>query len=322
MAGEMAETVLVADGDPDILRFVEVNLRLQGYEVSLAQDGEEALRVAVADPPALVILDLMLPRVDGLEVCRRLRASTSYLPIIILAAKASTVDKVVGLAAGADDYVLKPFDPEELAARVRSTLRRTQELRTLSPLTGMPGNHRIRSEIARWLGLGEPLALIYADLNDFKSYNDHYGFLRGDEVIRMAGRVLQSALDRYATSESFSGHIGGDDFMLLCHPQDVVAVCEGVIEEFDSRIPSLYHPEDAERGYLEVVDRQRVTQQFPLVSIALGVATNERRTFRDPREMVETATEMKSYLKHTGKGSGYAVDGRTDADALEEPMRG
>ena len=310
----MGETVLVADHDPKILRFVDVNLRLEGFEVLLAEDGEQALRMTIERLPDLVLLDARLPVIDGVEVCRRLRADarTSHTPIILLSTRSMTADKVVGLTSGADDYVLKPFDPLELTARVRTTLRRTAELRTTSPLTGLPGNHRLQAEIATRLDAGYPLALIYADLNGFKAYNDRYGFLRGDDVIALTGRILVDALQEHCGSAGFAGHIGGDDFMLLCAPSQVPAVCEAVIAEFDRAIPALYDPDDAARGYLEVRDRQGVMQRYPVTSIALGVATTERRWFSDHREMVVVATEMKGYLKQRSRGSAYAVDGRTD----------
>ncbi len=308
----MSETILVADNDADILRFVEVNLRLEGFDVDVARDGEDALRRAVEGRPALVLLDVMMPRMDGLEVCRRLRADlrTSCIPIIILTAKSLTADRVVGLTAGADDYMLKPFDPTELVARVRTTLRRAQELRATSPLTGLPGNHRIDTELARRLASGDDFVVIYADLNDFKAYNDRYGFLRGDDVIRMTADVLQAALREHASPGAFVGHIGGDDFMLVCGPQELAAVCESVVADFDARLGGHYDVEDLRRGWVTVADRQGRPERFPLVSIAMGVAPTRRRAYRDHRELVAVASEMKAYLKRHHRYSAYAVDGR------------
>jgi diguanylate cyclase (GGDEF)-like protein len=310
----VGETVLVADNEADIRRLVELNLQLDGYTVAFARDGEEALRQAIELRPALVLLDVMMPKLDGFEVCRRLRADarTSHIPVIILTAKSLTVDKVVGLTAGADDYVLKPFEPVELLARVRTTLRRARELRATSPLTGLPGNHVIAAELAARLRQGLPLAVIYADLNDFKPYNDRYGFLRGDDLIMMTADVLREAVRSCGADDAFVGHIGGDDFMVVCDPDDVTPVCERVIAEFERRLPSHYAPTDFQRGYIDLPDRQGEMRRFPRVSIALGVATTANRQFRDHRELVEVATEMKSYLKRQDRHSDYAVDGRTD----------
>ena len=317
----MSETILVADNEPDILRFVEVNLRLEGFDVECVNDGQAALERSFETRPSLVLLDVMMPRIDGFEVCRRLRADarTSHIPVIFLTAKSLTADKIVGLTAGADDYVLKPFDPMELVARVRTTLRRARELRSTSPLTGLPGNHRISTELARRLRDGERLAVVYADLNDFKAFNDRYGFLRGDDVITLTAEILQDAVRDYAKPGSFVGHIGGDDFMIVCQPEDVPLVCEHAIADFDRRIPTLYDPEDIEQGYIELPDRQGELRRFPPVTIALGVASNERRGFADHRELVEVATEMKSYLKHHHRRSAYAVDGRT-TDGSEDSV--
>src|SRR5436190_20280436 len=160
--------ILVVDDDPDIARFVEINMRLEGFEVRIANDGEEALTTIANDPPDLVLLDVMMPRIDGVEVCRRLRAdpATSHLAIIMLTAKSLSADKVVGLTAGADDYLIKPFDTLELVARVRSTMRRNAEMRAASPLTGLPGNHRINEEIANRVHTGQPLAVCHVDLDN------------------------------------------------------------------------------------------------------------------------------------------------------------
>ena len=308
-----AERILVVDNEADIRRFVEVNLRLEGFEVVSANDGEEGLAAAFEEAPDLVLLDVMMPGIDGIEVCRRLRADprTSHIPVILLTAKSMTVDKVVGLAAGADDYVLKPFDPMELVARVRTTMRRAADLRGASPLTGLPGNHRIESEIARRLQQGLDLAVAYVDLNNFKPYNDHYGFLAGDKVIQSTAQILREVLTEAAYEDAFLGHIGGDDFVMIFHPSVADEVCRRAIARFDTELPLLYAPEDRERGYLEMPDRRGEVRRFPLVSLAIGVTSNANRSFVDHRDVVAVATEMKTHIKQVNhETSAYAIDGR------------
>jgi PleD family two-component response regulator len=309
----VGERILVVDNEADIRRFIEVNLRLEGFEVLVAADGAEGLARAKEEDPSLVLLDVMMPGIDGIEVCRRLRADprTSHIPVILLTAKSMTVDKVVGLAAGADDYVLKPFDPMELVARVQTTLRRAADLRGASPLTGLPGNHRIETEIARRLADGLPTAVAYVDLNDFKSYNDHYGFLAGDHVIRSTADVLRDALTGDGLEDAFLGHIGGDDFVMAFVPAAIDRVCRQALTAFDATVPSLYAPDDLRRGFIESPDRRGEVQRYGLVTMAIGVTSTERRRFTDHREIVHVATEMKTYVKrtHTGR-SAYAVDGR------------
>jgi diguanylate cyclase (GGDEF)-like protein len=310
----VGDRILVVDNEADIRRFIEVNLRLEGFEVVTAADGAEALDKARQSDPALVLLDVMMPGIDGIEVCRRLRADprTSHIPVILLTAKSMTVDKVVGLAAGADDYVLKPFDPMELVARVQTTLRRAADLRGASPLTGLPGNHRIETEIARRLTEGEPIAVAYVDLNDFKSYNDHYGFLAGDKVIQATAQVLRDALTGDDLEDSFLGHIGGDDFVMAFNPRCIDLVCTTALRAFDQMIPTLYAPADLERGYIESEDRRGQVQRYGLVTMAIGVTSTLNRGFADHRAIVHVATEMKTFVKRSHSGSSaYAVDGRT-----------
>ena len=236
----MSDLILIADDDPDIARFVEVNLQLDGFDVIVANEGEEALRMAQELQPALVLLDVM----------------------------------IAGLTAGADDYIIKPFDPLELVARVRSTLRRTREMRAQSPLTGLPGNVSIETEVTRRMNGNEPLALTYADLDNFKAYNDHYGFLRGDQILVFTANVVsQSAAEEDA--EAFVGHIGGDDFLIITTPAAVEPLCKKIIERFDAGVGAFYDQADLDRGYIEVENRQKVLVRYPVLSISVGVAVAE-----------------------------------------------
>src|ERR687891_1257227 len=204
----MPETILVVDDDPDIARFVEVNLRSAGYDVSVASDGEQALEKAAALRPDLVLLDVMMPRIDGFEVAQRLRRNpqTASTSIIMLTAKALSTDKVLGLTAGADDYIIKPFDPIELLARVKGTLRRAKEMRNLSPLTGLPGNIRIQEEIERNVREKRSFAVLYCDLDNFKAYNDQKGFVRGDRLIQATAQIIQRAVLDVDGDLGFVGH--------------------------------------------------------------------------------------------------------------------
>jgi len=303
--------ILVADDERDILSFVEVNLRLEGFRVATAEDGEEALRTAREMRPDLIILDVMMPKMDGLEVCRAIRADglIGHTPVILLTARGLSADKLVGLTAGADDYILKPFDLAELVARVRSTLRRARDMRSLSPLTGLPGGPRIEQEIDRRVAEGEQPAVLYVDLDNFKAYNDHYGFARGDLVIGLAAEVLQAAVESCSGRGCFVGHVGGDDFVALVPPEDAVCVAEACIRAFDERVPGLYDEADRERGHIQVEDRSGNMLTFPVVSMSIGVATSAWRPFSDYRELIAAATEMKGVAKRSS-GSSFALDRR------------
>ncbi|HEX8003562.1 MAG TPA: response regulator [Mycobacteriales bacterium] len=304
-------TVLVVDDDTDIARFIEINLRLEGFDVRVAHDGEQAEQSIDAETPDLVLLDVMMPKVDGVELCRRLRANpaTANLPVIMLTAKSLSADKVVGLTAGADDYIIKPFDTLELVARVRSTLRRNAEMRAVSPLTGLPGNHRIEEELAERVTKAEPFAVLYVDLDNFKAFNDCYGFLRGDEVITLLATAARRAVMEAGEPAPFLGHIGGDDFVLVSLPEQAELLAKRIIDVFDNSVPRLHDQDDADRGYIEVTDRQGKARRFPLVSVSIGVAMSGNRMFADKREVVDVATEMKKVAKAT-VGSFVAVDRR------------
>jgi PleD family two-component response regulator len=306
-------TVLVVDDDVDIARFIEVNLRLEGFDVLVAHDGEEALAVIAERMPDLALLDVMMPRLDGVELCRRLRSEplTASLPVIMLTAKNLSVDKVVGLTAGADDYIIKPFDTLELVARVRSTLRRNSEMRAVSPLTGLPGNQRINEEIAVRAAGGPPIAVCHVDLDNFKMFNDCYGWIRGDDVISLLATSLKAAGAEVTGAAPFIGHVGGDDFVVICSPDQVEALTNRVLQLFDDGVTGLHDPEDVANGYLVIVDRQGNERRFPLTSVSIGVAVTGRRHYRDHREIVAVATEMKAVAKGIA-GSAVAIDRRTD----------
>jgi len=311
--GQGRARILVVDDDVDIARFVEMNLAMEGFDVIVAHDGEEALDLVSQRSPDLVILDLMLPVMDGIEVVKRLRADamTSALPIIMLTAKGQTADKVLGLTEGADDYIVKPFDTFELVARVRSTLRRNQEFREVSPLTGLPGNNRILREIGDRLKSGEDFAVCYCDIDGFKAVNDAYGFARGDEFIITLARKLHRAVIEVGLPPAFLGHVGADDFVVVCKPAQIRPLTETAVTEFEAEADKLYDAEDRARGYLSVNSRRDGTTDVGLVTVSVGVALSSRRLYTDPRELVAHASEMKTVAK-SQPGSYVAVDRRSE----------
>jgi diguanylate cyclase (GGDEF)-like protein len=308
----MSERVLVADDDPDILTVVKINFELDGFEVETAVDGEDALQKATASSPDVIVLDIMMPRMDGLTALHRLRgqASTANIPIILLTARGLPEDRVRGLELGADDYITKPFDIIELAARVKSVLRRTQAARDLSPLTGLPGNFKITAEIEQYISSEKDFALVHVDLDNFKAFNDHYGFMRGDEVIRFCAKCLHDAADNLSIEEAFVGHIGGDDFVAIIPPEVSESFAKEVIERFDDGILDLYDTADALRGYIEVIDRRGERYAFPVVSLSLGVASTDVREIGTQWEASAIAVEMKEFAKKQ-TGSTYRIDRRT-----------
>ncbi len=306
------EHVLVVDDDPFIARLLEIELRAAGYDGRVAADGVQALEAAQERSPDLVLADVMMPNMDGFELTRRLRqdARTASVSVIMLTARGLSADKLEGFSVGADDYIVKPFDTPELLARIRGVLRRAREMRAQSPLTGLPGNVRIEDEIESRVAAGQPFAILYADLDHFKAYNDHYGFMRGDQVIQFTARIAQEVALASSEGDAFVGHVGGDDFVVVCPPEAAETISQALVDRFDAESAGLYDDEDRERGYVEVTNRRGEMQRFPLLSISIGIATTDLRSFAHYAEAVAVATEMKAFTK-TSAGSSWAVDRRT-----------
>ena len=305
-------SILVVDDDPFICRLLQIELEASGFEVRTAPDGVRALALVLERCPDLVLADVMMPEMDGFELTRRLRQDprTAGVPVIMLTARGMSADKLEGFSAGADDYIVKPFDTPELLARIRGVIRRSREMRAQSPLTGLPGNVRIEEEIQRRVREGEGFAVLYADLDHFKAYNDHYGFMRGDDVIRATGRLLQDVVSELAGDGGFVGHVGGDDFVVLVPPEDAERVADAIVERFDRLAPGLYDEPDRRRGFIEVADRRGEVQRFPLLAISIGIASTARRRFAHFAHAVAVATEMKRYTKRASEGSSWAIDRR------------
>jgi diguanylate cyclase (GGDEF)-like protein len=308
----MAERVLIIDDEPDIGDFLRLTLEHEGYEVRQATGPHEGLELALAFRPDLVLLDVDMPEMDGLQVLRVLRSDvlTSSTSIILLTAKVSMDDRVVGLACGADDYITKPFDIDELLSRIQAAIRRAHQLRGVSPLTGLPGNFDIVRQLQDLLDAdAAPFALAHADLDNFKAYNDHYGFVRGDEAIKATADLLLSELHAVRARPRFLGHVGGDDFALLIPGTEAEEVADSIVRSFAGLVPRLYDPVDLERGFVTIASRDGRTRDVALLTISIGLSTTAHRSFVSPVEMAAVATEMKQFAKHH-VGSTWRIDRR------------
>jgi diguanylate cyclase (GGDEF)-like protein len=307
----MAESILIVDDDPDIVALVALNLEAEGYECHRAERGDDALDLALQLRPDLVVLDLMLPGVDGVEVCRQLRKDprTAGAGIIMLTARSLREDRLAGLDAGADDYIDKPFDVDELIARVQASLRRARQLRATSPLTGLPGNFEIEARIDTKLADATPFALLHVDLDGFKAYNDHYGFVRGDRAIVLTARAIQQACDAVECDESFIGHIGGDDFVVVCDVDQAEAMAQQIVARFDEQVDALYDPDDRAAGFIELADRTGRVHRHPFLSVSIGIASSEVRPFTTSAEAAAVAVELKRFAK-AAHGSAWRIDRR------------
>ncbi|MCJ7645808.1 response regulator [bacterium] len=307
------EKILVIDDEENIANLVKDILEGEGFQVTLAYDGEEALEKIHQAPPDLVILDLRLPGMSGYQVCQKIREDVSFthMPIIMLTAKGSTADKVIGLSFAPDDYVTKPFQEAELVARVKTHLTRTASDLSANPLTKLPGNIALTEALERCLSRDRLFAVLYLDLSNFKAFNDNYSYLRGDKVLRTTAEIILKVVKEKGNTDDFIGHIGGDDFIVITSPDKVDGLCRGMIKDFDHEIPNLYDEKDRKKGYIITKDRLNRTTKFPLLTISIGVITNKSRKFISPAEISDVGTELKRYAK-LKKGSSYVVDKREE----------
>ncbi len=304
--------ILIVDDDPLIRHIVVAALAKDGYEIEEADSGAEGMAKARAIQPDLVLLDVMMPDLDGYEVCFKLRSNpaTVNIPIVMLTALGEIGERVRGMQMGADDYITKPFDPRELRSRVDAHLRRSARDLSASPLTKLPGNPIIEQVLRARLVAREPLAVMYIDLTHFKSYNDVYGWLKGDEVIRMLGQLILDVVTALGGKNDFIGHVGGDDFIVITVPERAKSLAEELIRRFDACIPQSYNEIDRARGYVEVVDRQGQPFRAPIASLAIAIIANDRRPLEHPLQVASCAAEVKNYVKSLS-GSQYAFDRRT-----------
>jgi PleD family two-component response regulator len=314
---DMKQTILVADDDAGVSAVVARALEPGGYEMVRAFSGTEALAAAARRAPDLVLLDVHMPGLSGWEVLARLRiaAATRNTPVMMLTGCGETHDKVEGFGLGADDYVTKPFALDELRARVFGLLRRHREAMSASPLTGLPGSPSIQADVERRIAEDSPFALIHADIDRFKPFNDAYGFARGDAAIRETARVLGEALSQAGDPGGFLGHVGGDDFVMICTQERAETVAALAARLFDESSPRLHDPADAARGFIERPDRLGRPRRDALLSLTLGGASTRLRRLDSYAKAVSLADEMKSWLKRRG-GSGpsaWSFDRRRDA---------
>jgi PleD family two-component response regulator len=304
-------TILVVDDDPNIRELIVETLGEDKYLSIEARDGNEALSICEREKPDIIILDVMMPDLDGLEVCLRLRGEilTSHIPIILLTAKGMLEDKIKGMETGADDYLTKPFDPLELEARINMHLRRSVRDGEASPLTGLPGNKAIEEAIGSRIEAGLKFAVCYVDLDDFKAFNDRYGFFAGSEVIKLTAQLVVESVEKYGTRDDFIGHIGGDDFIVVTEMERAPLITQEIIRLFDDRIPAYYDIDDRNRGYIVSTDRMGAIHKFNIMTITVAIVHNTYRVIEHPGKVAQIAAELKKYGK-LKNGSNYVFDRR------------
>ncbi|MDE2215273.1 MAG: response regulator [Candidatus Omnitrophica bacterium] len=304
------ERILIIDDDPDIRDVLDLSLS-EHYTILAASNGKEGLELAKTKSPDLIITDYNMPVMNGVEFCRQLRRDIllRHLPVIMLTGKGETRDMVTGIESGADDYLVKPFEPETLEARIRMILTRTSRSLDANPLSRLPGNTSIMEELQAHIDNGKPFAVGYVDLDKFKIYNDKYGFEHGDDIIRSLARILVESTQAFCGTEAFVGHIGGDDFVFICDDEKADAICRAVIDAFDTLSPGFYNDEDRTAGFITGLDRQGNAVKAGLVSVSIGIVSNVNQKITHVAQIGEIGAELKKFAKSMGK-SNYQRDQR------------
>jgi PleD family two-component response regulator len=286
--------ILVVEDDFDISTMLRIYFNGQGFEVSVAPRGGDALEMTRKSLPNLIVLDIMLPDMDGYSVCRYLRTTTrtSHIPIIFLTQKDERSDKIAGLELGADDYITKPFDIEELKLRVTNAIARQERENSLDPRTGLPSGRLIEDQLRRMIRTRD-WALLDCRIQHFDRFRDVYGFITGDEVLRFTSLIMGEVIDEAGTPNDFIGHPGGDNFVLITLAAQAAKVRERLKTRFNAEVLTHYNFMDRERGYVVGKDSEGKEVHVPLMTLAVGAISVETREFSDIREITEAAAEAR-----------------------------
>jgi diguanylate cyclase (GGDEF)-like protein len=283
--------ILVVEDDTDISNMLRIYFTSQGYEVLVAPRGGEALERCRQQLPHVIVLDIMLPDIDGYEVCTQLRTNlrTSHIPIIFLTQKDERSDRIAGLELGADDYITKPFDIEELRLRVQNAQRRAERESLTNPTTGLPSGKMIEEQL-RGLMRRKNWGLLYLGLPGIEAFNDVYGFVAGDEVLRFAALIMSETVDNLGTPEDFIGHVGGDDFIIISRNDRAKPIADALVKRFNAEVGAHYDFKARQQGYIVYQG-----QQVPLMTIAVGIISPDMHEFTDIREITEAAADARRH---------------------------
>ena len=269
------------------------------------------LEIALKNIPSLIIVNEDNVNGEAVSICKKIKENedNTITPIIVITSKKDHDHKLEMLELGVSHYIKVPVDNDYLYCTINNILNLLYANRRVSPLTGLPGNVQIQAEMKKRLLNKEEFAMMYFDLDNFKAYNDVYGFMKGDEIIKFTAKVIQKNVHTSEYEDCFVGHIGGDDFIAIVSDKDCEKVCQNIVADFDSNLEKYFTQKDYERGYLEVVNRKGIIEQFPLTSISIGVVEVKKDKFKNVLEIGEAGASVK-HLAKTIPGSTYVIDRR------------
>lgn len=283
--------ILVVDDEHDISNMLKIYFTGQGYDVEVASRGGDALNIVGQQLPQLIVLDINLPDMDGYALCKKLRTNnrSKHIPIIFLTERDDRSDRIAGLELGADDYITKPFDIEELRLRIVNSIRASERMGLTDPRSGLPSGRLIEDQLREMIRK-EDWAYFDIRLKDFEPFKDKYGFIAGDEVLRFTAMLISEVVDKDGSPNDFIGHPGGDNFVLITAKENAEAVGKSLKERFNAEVQSHYSFQDREKG--GVVLDSNPDKKADLMTIAVGVISSDR-DFYDIREVTEAAAEAR-----------------------------
>jgi len=286
--------LLVVEDDIDIGNMLKIYFSGMDFDVDVAVRGSDALEKTKQVLPHLIVLDIMLPDIDGYEVCRNLRTSmrTSHIPVIFLTQKDERSDKLQGLELGADDYITKPFDIEELKLRVQGAIRRSERESLTDPRSGLPAGRLIEEQLRRIIR-EKSWALLDAGINNFDSFKNVYGFVTGDDVLRFSAMMIGEVVDEVGNLSDFIGHAGGDNFIIITTEEKAEAIKTRLKERFDKEVQTHYNFMDRQQGFIQSPSSDGTTVKVPFMNMLIGVVSPTQHSFADIREITELSAEAR-----------------------------
>ncbi|MDD5552397.1 MAG: diguanylate cyclase [Candidatus Omnitrophica bacterium] len=311
----MSRETKIALAVPDLkLREILVYLlKAWEYNVALLENGRDVLEYLKKENPSLLIIDAALEEKKGLEICKAIKSDflTSYIPTIVLIDKRQLRRDLLSIEQGVDDYLIKPPDPIDLEIRIILALRSAAHHFNANALTRLPGNKLIERELIQKLDSGRHFSFHYIDIDNFKPYNDKYGYIRGNEVILETARIISSSVKAHGNDKDFVGHVGGDDFVVITTPDKAEQIAKKTIKEFDGIVPGRYSEADAENGFVVATDRSGKVSNIPLMSLSIAIVNNISSSIANLFELMDITTELKKYLK-SRPGSNFMVNRRSE----------
>ena len=286
--------LLIAEDDVDIANMLKIYFSGMGFDVDLAHRGSDALEKTKHALPQLIVLDIMMPDIDGYEVCRRLRTSTrtSHIPVIFLTQKDERSDRLQGLELGADDYITKPFDIEELKLRVQGAIRRSERESLTDPRSGLPAGRLIEEQL-RHIIREKDWALLDMRINHLDPFKDVYGFVAGDDVLRFTAMLITEVVDELGTKDDFIGHAGSDNFVVITSEGAAPAIKQRVKERFVTEVQTHYNFMDRLQGFMPAPKANGVVEKVPFMTMSVGIVSPSQQSFADIREITEMAAEAR-----------------------------